>query len=99
MLSADFGGLSLSPSIPLSSHEEASVLFLVSAWLESLNSADRAKSPPKPLPSRPAGRRGMTLSEKILAAHDVERRGVLKPGDMVRVDIDWVMASELSWVR
>jgi hypothetical protein len=39
----------------------------------------------------------MTLSEKIFAAHDVERRGVLKPGDMVRVDVDFVMASELSW--
>lgn len=39
----------------------------------------------------------MTLSEKIFAAHDIERRGELKPGDMIRVDVDWVMASELSW--
>ena len=39
----------------------------------------------------------MTLSEKIFASHDMERRGVLKPGDMVRVDVDFVMASELSW--
>jgi len=39
----------------------------------------------------------MTLSEKILSAHDIERRGELKPGDMVRVDVDWIMASELSW--
>ena len=39
----------------------------------------------------------MTLGEKIFAAHDVERRGVLKPGDMVRVDVDFVIASELSW--
>jgi hypothetical protein len=39
----------------------------------------------------------MTLSEKIFAAHDVERRGVLKPGDMARVDVDFVIASELSW--
>jgi len=73
------------------------VLFLVSAWLESLNSEDRAKNPPKMLSSRPEGRRGMTLSEKIFAAHDIERRGELKPGDMVRVDVDWIMASELSW--
>ena len=40
----------------------------------------------------------MTLGEKIFAAHDVERRGVLKPGDMVRVDVDFVIASELSWM-
>lgn len=39
----------------------------------------------------------MTLSEKIFAAHDVERRGVLKPGDVIRVDVDFVMASEISW--
>ena len=39
----------------------------------------------------------MTLSEKIFAAHDVERRGVLTPGDMVRVDVDFIMASEISW--
>lgn len=39
----------------------------------------------------------MTLSEKIFAAHDVERRGVLKPGDMARVDVDFVIANELSW--
>ncbi|TVY33726.1 putative aconitate hydratase, partial [Lachnellula cervina] len=47
-----------------SADEQAQVLFLVSAWLESLNSEDRAKSPPQPLASRPEGRRGMTLSEK-----------------------------------
>ena len=39
----------------------------------------------------------MALSEKVFASHDVERRGVLKPGDMVRVDVDFIMASELSW--
>ncbi|TVY86747.1 putative aconitate hydratase [Lachnellula willkommii] len=93
----EFGGLGLREDQELSPDEEAQVLFLVSAWLESLNSEDRAKSPPKLLASRPEGRRGMTLSEKIFAAHDIERRGELKPGDMVRVDVDWIMASELSW--
>jgi hypothetical protein len=72
-------------------------LFLVSAWLEALNSADRSKSLPKPLPSRPEGRRGMTLSEKIFAAHDIEQSGFVTPGDVVRVSVDWIMASELSW--
>lgn len=97
ILATDFGGLGLTPAQQLSPKQEAELLFLVSAWLESLNSADRSKSPPEPLTSRPKGRRGMTLSEKIFAAHDIERRGELKPGDMVRVDVDWIMASELSW--
>ena len=39
----------------------------------------------------------MTLSEKIFAAHDIERKGEVKPGDMIRVDVDWIIASELSW--
>ena len=92
----DFGGLGLVPE-DLGPKDEAQVLFLLSAWLESLNSADRSKAPIKMLTSRPNGRRGMTLTEKIFASHDSERRGELKPGDMVRVDVDWVMASELSW--
>ena len=94
---ADFGGLALSPNEAVSGSAEAEVLFLLSAYLEGLNSADRQAVPIKPLQERPHGRRGMTLAEKILAAHDVERRGEVKPGDVIRVDIDWIMASELSW--
>jgi hypothetical protein len=96
-ISPDFGGLGYSSNIQLDEKQEAEVLFLVSAWLEALNSADRSKSLPKPLPSRPEGRRGMTLSEKIFAAHDIEQSGFVTPGDVVRVSVDWIMASELSW--
>jgi homoaconitase/3-isopropylmalate dehydratase large subunit len=39
----------------------------------------------------------MTLAEKIFAAHDVERTGETKAGDVIRLDVDWVIASELSW--
>lgn len=39
----------------------------------------------------------MTLTEKIFAMHDLDQRGSIKPDDMIRVDVDWVMASELSW--
>ena len=94
---ADFGGLALSPDHKLTADAEAEVLFLLSAYLEGLNSADRQAAQMKPLEERPHGRRGMTLAEKILAAHDIERRGEVKPGDVIRVDIDWVIASELSW--
>jgi hypothetical protein len=94
---SELGGLGLDTNKPLAKAEEAEIIFLSSAWLEALNSADRAKSKPEPLSSRPAGRRGMTLSEKIFAMHDVAQKGFVKVGDLIRVDVDWVIASEASW--
>ncbi|KAF4225630.1 hypothetical protein CNMCM6457_008052 [Aspergillus fumigatiaffinis] len=93
----DLGGLGLDDASDLTAQQESEVLFLLSAWLEALNSADRSRSMVAPLPSRPPGRRGMTLSEKIFALHDVARRGWVAPGDLIRVDVDWVIASEASW--
>ncbi|PKX91257.1 aconitase family protein [Aspergillus novofumigatus IBT 16806] len=93
----DLGGLGLDDASDLTVQQESEVLFLVSAWLEALNSADRSRSMLAPLPSRPPGRRGMTLSEKIFALHDVAHRGRVAPGDLIRVDVDWVIASEASW--
>ncbi|EED20765.1 aconitase family protein [Talaromyces stipitatus ATCC 10500] len=93
----ELGGLDLQPHRQLAGDEEAEILFLVSAWLEALNSADRAKEKPEPLSSRPPGRRGMTLSEKVFAMHDVAQNGFVKVGDLIRVDVDWVIASEASW--
>lgn len=96
-LSPDMGGLGLSADTELNKEQEAEIEFLISAWLESLNSADRSKSPVPPLPSRPLGRRGMTLTEKIFAMHDIKRKGYVVPGEMICVDVDWIMASEASW--
>ena len=94
----DFGGLGLDPKAKIISPQDAAeILFLTSAHLEALNSVERAKNPLRPLSTRPAGRRGMTMSEKIFAAHDTTRKGEVKSGDVVRVDVDWIMASELSW--
>lgn len=96
--STDFGGLGLVEDVEnISEQDVAELIFLVAAQLEAANSAERAKAPLQSLSTRPVGRRGMTLGEKILAAHDVERKGEVKPGDVIRVDVDWVMASELSW--
>ncbi|KAF2104217.1 aconitase iron-sulfur domain-containing protein [Rhizodiscina lignyota] len=95
--SPDFGGLGFTPSHEFSKADEAEITFLVSAYLEALNYQDRHDSPIEPLYQRPAGRRGMTLAEKIFAAHDVERRGEVQPGDVIRLDVDWIIASELSW--
>lgn len=95
----DLGGLGLAIDTitQLSPDQESEVLFLVSAWLEALNSADRSKSPPTPLTRRPEARRGMTLSEKIFAMHDIDQNGSVAPGDLIRVNVDWVIASEASW--
>jgi hypothetical protein len=93
----DFGGLGLEAEKQPSSDEDAEILFLVSAYLQALNSVERTNTPAPLLKTRPAGRRGMTLSEKIFAAHDIQRNGSVKPGDVVVVDVDWIMASELSW--
>lgn len=42
--------------------------------------------------------RPMTLTEKILYAHAVRPpEGGLKPGDIVRIKVDWTIASELAW--
>lgn len=95
--STDFGGLGLDLDQLLNRDETAQIIFLASAYLEALNSVDRSREPATPLSRRPTGRRGMTLAEKIFAAHDVERSGEVKPGYVIRVDVDWVIASELSW--
>lgn len=95
--STELGGPGLSDTAAITPERVSEILFLVSAWLESLNSADRAKTPPTPLAERPQGRRGMTLSEKVLALHDVDQKGFVFPGQLIRVDVDWVIASEASW--
>ena len=95
--SMELGGLGLTETDNLTPEQEAEIIFLVSAWLESLNSTDRAKTPPEPLAARPPGRRGMTLSEKIFALHDINRKGWVAPSEVIRVDVDWVIASEASW--
>lgn len=91
------GGLNISQDYQLSSEQESEIMFLSSAWLEALNSADRAKSLPDPMAQRPVGRRGMTLSEKIFTMHDMENKGFVVPGELIRVHVDWVIASEASW--
>lgn len=91
------GGLGISEQAPLGADQECEILFLVSAWLEALNSTDRVKSPPVAITQRPHGRRGMTLGEKIFAMHDIEQKGFVAPGEFIRIYVDWVMDSEASW--
>ena len=40
----------------------------------------------------------MTLTQKILAAHAIGlSRPWVKAGDILRVRVDWTIASELAW--
>ncbi len=97
LLPSDFGGMELTASMPLSREDESQVLFLLSAYLEAVKSAERSRHAPKPLRERPQGRRSMTMAEKVFAAHDVSRKGWVRAGEVIQVDVDWVLASELSW--
>lgn len=96
-LSPNFGGMGLEANQQLDDQQIKEIMFLCEAWLESLNSADAAKHRPPPIATRPLGRRGMTVAEKYLALHDVEHGGSVRPGQVIRVAVDWIMASELSW--
>lgn len=95
--SPDHGGLGLTSSDTLSPTQTQEVTFLISAWLEAQNSSDRAKPSLPPLTTRPSGRRPMTLTEKIFAQHDVQRRGFVAPGMTLSVSVDWILASDASW--
>ncbi|KAK8060834.1 hypothetical protein PG996_010764 [Apiospora saccharicola] len=93
----DYGGLGLDEESTVSEADRSELVFLVSAWLEALNSADRSRPALEPSATKPADCRPMNVTEKIFALHDVETRGCVKPGQMIRVRVDWIMASEFSW--
>ncbi|KAI3327942.1 aconitase iron-sulfur domain-containing protein [Xylariaceae sp. AK1471] len=89
--------MDLNTSMPLPTETEAQILFLLSAYLEAVKSAERSRHAPRPLSERPRGRRAMTMAEKIFAAHDISRKGWVKAGEVIQVDVDWILASELAW--
>lgn len=94
-----FGGLGLSEKSDIQQSDCEEVLFLLGAWLESLNSQERIERPPTPSDDRSSNTRPMTLAEKIFAQHTVggcDERG-LQAGDVIRTSVDWILASELSW--
>ncbi|KAL4768701.1 aconitase iron-sulfur domain-containing protein [Aspergillus nidulans var. acristatus] len=77
-----------------------SVQSLIEAWLEALNAAESATQLPAPLPAKTPNTWPMTLAEKILVQHAFSLpspQGV-SVGELMRVSVDWVIASELSWV-
>ena len=94
------GGLGLSSTEPLTDVIREMILLQTEAWLLALNSAENSRSWSKPLTSKPPNRRPMTLAQKIFAHHaigDIRPEG-LKVGDVIRVGVDWIVSSEISWV-
>ena len=69
----DYGGLGLDDSTILSEEDEKNIFFFfLGAWIESLNSKDRARPTRKPLTQKPAERRPMTLTKKVFTHHAVD---------------------------
>lgn len=95
--SPDYGGLGLTLESEVSDDDRNELLFLCSAWLEALSSADRATRIRTPISTKPPGRPPMNVTEKIFAMHDVESKGWVETGSVIRVAVDWILASELSW--
>ncbi|KAL4865743.1 hypothetical protein BDV12DRAFT_174005 [Aspergillus spectabilis] len=85
---------------PSSPTQLQSVQSLIEAWLEALNATESAAQLPAPVPSKGPGTWPMTLAEKILVQHafSLPSPEGVRVGELMRVSVDWVIASELSWV-
>jgi hypothetical protein len=94
-----FGGLGLSSSRSATPSDYGEVLFLTEAWLESLNSQEKAATQLSTINVRSTETRPMSLAQKIFAHHAIGGCTIegLAIGDLVRVGVDWIIASELSW--
>lgn len=84
-------GISTTPS------QYEDVLFLLSAHLTALNNPQISFH--ATIPTRHPATQPMTLTQKIFASHSLSPLPLsgLHTGSVVRVGIDWILASELSW--
>ncbi|KAK4073101.1 transcriptional regulator family: Fungal Specific TF [Trichoderma aggressivum f. europaeum] len=96
--SPNYGGLGLNTDVQVTEDDIHEISFLISAWLEALNSDDRKKSTQASTQKlAPKDRPPMTVTEKIFAMHAIDSKGYVRTGDTIRVSLDWIMASEASW--
>lgn len=95
--SPSHGGLGIDASTTPTEQNYEDTLFLVSAYLTALNNAKMSFQ--ATIPRRKAETRPMNLTQKIFAAHSLSSLPStgLSTGSVVRVGLDWVLASELSW--
>jgi homoaconitase/3-isopropylmalate dehydratase large subunit/3-isopropylmalate dehydratase small subunit len=98
--SPSFGGLGLSHDDTPTTAQYSEIKFLCEAWLESVKSGERSNDYLSTNPTRPQGAKPMTLAQKIFTQHALGSKDAehgLALGDVVRVGVDWIIASELSW--
>jgi len=99
-LSKSFGGLELTEDAIPSQEQYDEIVFLCEAWLESIKSQTSARNFLNTNTSRLDGMRPMTLAQKIFTQHALNAKEAahgLAVGDVCRVGVDWIIASELSW--
>lgn len=96
--SPSHGGLGITASSHGTAAEYEDVLFLVSAHLTALHYADDSLTRTTVVTAHPETR-PMTLAQKVFAHHALSAVPItgLSTGSVVRVRLDWVLASELSW--
>jgi homoaconitase/3-isopropylmalate dehydratase large subunit/3-isopropylmalate dehydratase small subunit len=98
--SPSFGGLGLSENDTPTTDQYNEITFLCEAWLESVKSKEASRDYLDINASRPKDAKPMTLAQKIFTQHALGSKDAehgLALGDVVRVGVDWIIASELSW--
>lgn len=95
--SPSYGGLGIDASNTPTNENYEDVLFLISAYFTALNNSQQTYQ--ATIPQRKPQTHPMTLTQKIFAAHSLSElpETGLHTGSVVRVGLDWVLASELSW--
>lgn len=99
--SPSHGGLGMYSTSQPTSAQYAELLFLVSAHLTSLKSRNNTRSYLTTLSHPTPDMQPMTLAQKIFAQHalsPIPPTG-LSTNTVLRVGVDWVLASELSWAE
>lgn len=97
--SKNFGGLDLRGVRNPSPEQQSEALFLIESWLETITSRQKSLSYLSCRQSAAPGVRPMTAAQKIFAQHVIGEKPKhgLAAGDVVRVGVDWILSSELSW--
>lgn len=96
----EFGGFAIDANqTALSPTSFEATLFQVEAYLTALNKKDASRQSLPVIATPVPGTKPMNLAEKIFAHHAVGQipTSGLSSGDVIRVGIDWILASELSW--
>lgn len=96
----ELGGHSISATQLLTDADHEKIAFLVDSWLYAASHEVANEVITTDVGISLKLHRPMTLSEKIFAHHMLPGNpstGV-KAGDVIRVSVDWVLASEVSWM-